>query len=151
MRVRAAKQEDVAALIYRGLREVDVKECYRSTGRGPNAALWDGFLYSDICFVGEHDGEVFAMGGVLSKSAMNPGGIVWLLGTDKLEDVWYSFAKESKRLADLLLDEYGSLENLVDASNKKTIRWLKWLGFSFDDTVMTPFGHPFKRFWRKNV
>lgn len=151
MKVRPATQKDVESLLKEGLREVDVRECFRSTGRGPTAALWDGLLYSDISFVGEHEGEVFAMGGVMAKSVIDPGGIVWLLGTDRLEDVWYAFAKESRRIIDILLEEYGSLENLVDVTNTKTIRWLKWLGFSCDEIVTAPFGHPFRRFWRKHV
>lgn len=149
MRVRPANEDDIKFLVRKGLREVDVRECYRMSGRGPIVSLWDGYIYSDLCFVGEHDGEVFAVGGVAGKSLINKGGIVWLLGTDNLDSVWYSFAKESRRIIDVLLEEYGTLENMVDATNKKTIRWLKWLGFQCDPITLSPFGHPFRRFWRE--
>lgn len=151
MRVRPAKEKDVLDLLGVGLREADALECRRLFGRDPALCLWDGYLYSDICFAAEESGEVFALGGVMAKSMLSGGGIAWLLGTDKLDSVWYSFAKESRRVSQELVREYGVLENFVDATNTKTIRWLEWLGFSIGETTLSPLGHPFRKFWRRNV
>lgn len=151
MRVRPATEIDIQALLAVGLRDADILECKRLFGREPRLSLWDGYLYSDICFAAEEGGEVFAVGGVMTKSLLSGGGIAWLLGTDKLESVWYAFARESRRVAEELTREYGVLENFVDASNTKSIRWLEWLGFHIEEPVLSPLGYPFRKFWRRNV
>ena len=59
------------------------------------------------------------------------------------------FARETKRLLGVFDTQYRRLENHVDAGNGQIIRWLEWLGFTFDpDPVLSATGHAVLRFWR---
>jgi len=61
----------------------------------------------------------------------NNVGAIWLLATDKLKDIQYSFLRENKKVIDFLNTKYKILWNFVDCRNSLHIRWLKWCGFKF--------------------
>jgi hypothetical protein len=56
-------------------------------------------------------------------------GNVWLLGSPGIQDVRYSFLRQSRHWADVLHEDYEVLWNWADARNQVHIKWLKWLGF----------------------
>ena len=61
----------------------------------------------------------------------NNVGAIWLLATDKLKDIQYSFLRENKKVIDFLNTKYKILWNFVDCRNSLHIKWLKWCGFKF--------------------
>jgi len=61
-------------------------------------------------------------------------GTIWMLGSEMLSKYQFSFCKISKEIIDWLMINYDMLENIVPAKNKKTIDWLKFLGFKVENT-----------------
>lgn len=149
--VRKSTQEDVEFLASR-LREIDAAEVEALSGRDPAAVLSQGLEDSDPCMtIMSPSGEPVAMFGVVP---MSPGlGSIWLLGTDKLEhkDVVRTFLRYCRRWVEGLGKRYPVMFNYVHFSNKKTIRWLRWLGFEFqeDPRILGAKAEPFYMFTRK--
>ena len=59
--------------------------------------------------------------------------IIWALGTDYLNHYAKSFVREASAIINRWVDLYGCLQNSVACFNKKSIRWLKWMGAEFSE------------------
>lgn len=55
-------------------------------------------------------------------------GSVWLLGSEGIRADKAIFLNISEHFIALMLNAYPILFNFVDARNKSSIKWLKWLG-----------------------
>ena len=54
---------------------------------------------------------------------------------------------DTRRVLDIMLEMYPRLENFVHLKNHVSVRWLKRLGFSFDEPIVLPqSGEEFVRF-----
>ena len=73
------------------------------------------------------------MFGAVSTAKDLKKGTVWFLASDKIDDDWKYFIKRTKKWANYFLSDYEFVYNFVPESNKPTIKWLKWLGFTFSD------------------
>ena len=92
----------------------------------PYTALYYSYLKSEIVFtIVNTKKEPVGIFGI------TVGGAIWLLATDKLKDIQYSFLKENKKVIDFLNTKYKILWNFVDCRNSLHIKWLKWCGFKF--------------------
>jgi len=71
---------------------------------------------------------------VLGLGGVNPEGVIWFIPTTKLP--WFSteFLRFSKRYLKELLAIYPRLYNLAYLKNETHIRWLKWLGATWQAT-----------------
>ncbi len=148
MRVRRATGADIDRILRVGLREADRAEA-RKLGLNPSYILRESFTLSDFCAALDYKGRVFAVGGVARKTLMSDTGLIWLLCTDEVEECSLGFLRASKSILSRVDKEYDRLENIVDVENVSTIKWLSWLGFTFeDDPVITPLGFKFLRFRR---
>ena len=91
--------------------------------------------------------ELVAVGGCAplpNKRGWSP----WLLATDGLDDVKFSFARYNRGFIKSMLGRYGYLENYVHDKNGKSKKWLDWCGFRFDEPApWGPHGEMFRRFW----
>jgi len=120
---------DDCYVIAENIREDDRREILAMNGEEPLEAMVSGFIYSDnprTVLVGETPVAMFGSGEV------EPGvGMVWLLGTEGIEDISIQFLRESKHWLEQLHDNYEMLFNYVDERNTVHIKWLKWLGFKF--------------------
>ena len=116
-------------VIAENIREDDRREILAMSGGEPLEAMVAGFIHSDkprTVLVGETPVAMFGSGEV------EPGvGVVWLLGTDGIEDISIQFLRESKHWLEQLHDKYEMLFNYVDERNTVHIKWLRWLGFKF--------------------
>ena len=116
-------------VIAENIREDDRREILAMNGEEPLDAMVSGFIYSDnprTVLVGDTPVAMFGSGEV------EPGvGVVWLLGTDGIEDISIQFLRESKHWLEQLHDKYEMLFNYVDERNTVHIKWLRWLGFKF--------------------
>jgi len=126
---RLSTLEDIKYLAPR-LRHSDKQEILASVGLTPYEAMMIGYLENVIVFtiVNSKDEPVAIFG--ISDVGNNVGAI-WLLATDKLKDIQYSFLRENKKVIDFLNTKYKILWNFVDCRNSLHIRWLKWCGFKF--------------------
>ena len=148
---KPADMDDVGALCRRGMRAADEREVMRMGLADPYMALVEGLEDSELALAAYTDHGIACMIGVARPSLLGDSHVIWLLGHDDLEKYAVRFLKESRRVLSRILAAYPRLENYVDADNAATIRWLEWLGFSFDKDhpLTSPMGFPFYRFWKE--
>mgnify|MGYP003625007109 CR=1 FL=1 len=79
------------------------------------------------------NGEFVCMFGVGYAALVSDTGIIWMLGTDLIEQYKGAFIRHSKRYIEAMLTIYPVLSNYCDVRNKRTIRWLKFMGFTFSE------------------
>jgi hypothetical protein len=126
---RLSTLEDIKYLAPR-LRQADKEEILASVGLTPYEALMIGYLENVIVFtIVNKNNEPVAIFGI--NDVGNNVGAIWLLATDKLKDIQYTFLRENKKVIDFLNTKYKILWNFVDCRNSLHIRWLKWCGFKF--------------------
>lgn len=88
-----------------------------------------------------------AIFGVSPMDRANGIGSPWLLATDEAPHSPKDWIRLSKKYLQLMTKEYPVLINYVDARNRRSIAWLKHLGFRFGDPEpLGPYGIPFCRF-----
>ncbi len=142
-----ARLEHVAP-IAENMRREDVEEVLAATGRDPLSALQGSFDASVLCWTGTVDGAPACMFGVAPIDILGGVGAPWLLGTDLVPANTAPFLRRNKAYVARMLALFPCLFNYVDARNRQSIRWLKWLGFDFD-AAPVPYGIeklPFFRF-----
>lgn len=122
-------------------READVDELWISSRTRPLDALLHGMQRSTAPLTAMHDGEPVAMLGVVPFSILSGMGVVWMLGSEKLDRLscQRDLLRTSRPQVALWREQFPSLLfNYVDQRNHQAIRWLKWLGFTFLPPV--PYG-----------
>lgn len=135
-------------LVSANLRSADLLEISASSGQEPLEAILNGNRRSDRSAVALVDGLPVCVMGVGRLSSLSEVGVPWMLGTADLDRYAVTLMKMAPGALDEMKAGYGRLENYVDARNTRSIRWLKRLGFAFEDPA--PFGVaglPFHRFW----
>lgn len=76
-------------------------------------------------------------------------GIPWMLVTNRFMEVRHDFKRQCRPWVDHFQRIYPHLINFVSEENTIAIRWLKWCGFTFGETVeLGPEATPFIRFER---
>ena len=149
IKVRTANHGDIARMAPH-VREADRQELWAIGYMTPEKALTEGLRMSKFAYTGTVDGRPAVMFGVCDGAVLGGLGNVWLIGTDEIEQNALTFLYESPKYLRKMQKRYEMLTNYIDARNKVAIRWLRWLGFSFDDAEpMGPFKVPFHRFWLK--
>ena len=131
--VRPALRSDIADIV-KGLRRADADELGASNVDAVTALEY-GLSESLLCLVATKGGVPFCMFG--AGEVGKGKAAVWLLGTDVMElpDVRRFLVRHSRQVLQIIRDEYPHLFNRVDARNTRAIRWLRWLGFEFDNAV----------------
>jgi hypothetical protein len=144
--IRHATRED-ARQIADKLRQADKREVFASCGLVPERALDISVRLCPEPLLGIINGEPVSIWGVNPGSLATGHGIPWMLGTDKLDRYAKHWLPVARRALNYSANGYNILENYVDVRNRKSVRWLKWMGFEFDEA--RPYGHlglPFYRF-----
>lgn len=134
------------------LREADVVEIERATGKDPESVLFASYARSLRKFTPVVDGDPVGMFGVVPQGLMSGVGVPWLLVTPEAEKHWLAFGRISLHAIQVLRFGFEKLENWVDVDNTVAIAWLKWLDFKIAPEP-EPFGvrqAPFYHFeWRR--
>lgn len=139
------------------LRQADLQEIAAGGFTSPVKALLTSLETSTERFCIEHDGEPIAIfgGGPAEKcsDSIVRVGVPWMLGTDGISRQWRWFLRNSSTIVGLVQQHYDILFNLVDIRNDVHIRWLRWCGFTFGETLPHGInGEPFREFIRfRNV
>lgn len=123
MELRAAGKSNPLAVL---------AECYERTEK-PFTGIWNGH---PCCVFGIARINYRAFGGV--RQSAKGLGAPWLLGTDGVVEARWKFLRESRGILESLERDYDVLWNQVHTRNEVHIRWLKWLGFDFGETVTHP-------------
>ena len=122
---RISQYEDISKLA-NNLRFEDKQEILANSGQLPYYALLRGYVHSEVCFtIIDKENIPVGMFGVGKE------GTIWLLATNDIHRIRFSFLRESRKVIDFLNQKYPLLWNYVDCRNELHIRWLKWCGFSF--------------------
>lgn len=122
------------------LRTSDIEElthqyCGRMT---PQQAIRWGASVSDRCFaaVDAATGQPVLLAGVKSYPSFSS---IWMVGSTAISDYpRLEVARITKRAFPKLAAGHSLLYNEVSVANQDTIRWLRWLGFVVDYSLMFP-------------
>jgi len=124
---------DDAAILESKLREADYQEAQAQLGLFANRCVSIS-LESSFCAWTLRDDQTFqpvACIGLADPPDPNEAGtIIWMLGSDEIEQHTTQFLRHSRAVVQSLLMEYDYLHNWVDSRNTKHIEWLKWCGFN---------------------
>ncbi len=118
-------------------------------GLNPRTALMGGYLNGE-CHTGLYGDTVICMYGVVPETN---GGRVWMLSCEDIERHGLSVSRITRKEIKRFSSQYPQIYNVVDTRNTMTIKWLKWLGFSFGAThLIGSSNQPFKEFvlWQCN-
>lgn len=133
------------------LRKGDIDEVWASSGLTPEKALYRSWRNSEMCASAVFDGVPVLMFGCSRFSLISRDGCPWMLGSDEIFGrlVGVEVAKWSKYYVERMMERFTYLENYIDSRQKKSIRWLKWMGFHVEQPESYGFlGLPFHRFWK---
>lgn len=136
MRVEITPAEiDDADVLEPKLRQGDRDELIAMSGpdvlatlRGTVRASYGRFR--EMAFAVWLDGELIALFGFIPRGAMSDAAHPWLVASDKIDRIPGILTRLSRRYCSRVLAEYPVLFNFVDARNRRSVRWLKRIGFS---------------------
>lgn len=143
--LRAPTQVDVDLLIA-NIRHDDKQELEASHGNYKQA-IQLSFNKSKYKWAIYADGEFVCLFGMHPLGLLSDTSLIWMLGTDLIEKNKGAFIRHSQEYIKAMLSVSPVLTNWCDVRNKKTIRWLKLMGFTFFKAE--PYGikgYPFYRF-----
>ena len=78
-----------------------------------------------------------AMWGILPRSLCGDEAWLWLVITDLIRVNPFLFVRHSHRAIALTFKHYPKITASVEEGNEKAERWLKWLGATVDQNVIT--------------
>lgn len=135
------------ASIAHNLRAIDKKEVIAMTGEHDvYKSLYKALSLEGEQYTAEVDGDIVAIFGVAPHSLNRSVGIPWFLGTDAINNLKREMLKDSSYFVTKWSTEFHLLFNYVHEDNKRSIRWLKWLGFDVKDKVTEFNGEFFRLF-----
>lgn len=129
------------------MRAADRAEVMAHSGRLPDASLIYSIQRSEFAWTAFINGlpvAIFGCGGAEYDQTI---GCVWMLSTDEAERNRRTLLAVSPDLVRQLLARYRYIGGHVHLSNTRTIRWLEWLGFRFNEPELIN-GEPFLCFWK---
>jgi hypothetical protein len=115
------------------LRDTDIAECKALAGLGPVAAVMTSLRMSERAATVLLDNTPVLIFGVSSHPEDHGVGIPWMLATDRIHELWFTFLRHGKALADEMFAGYRALTNVMIVQNSVEHRWLRSLGFDFTD------------------
>lgn len=141
-----------AAFVGANLRPSDVKEleamaALQGDSRSLSEMCEESAAQSDLAialFTPDKD-DPLAVLGIVTLDVERRLGSPWLLATDDFDEVYNrTFHTQSQVWVDALCAPFEHVANFVLASNRRSVRWLRSLGF----TVDPPKPDGFSVFWR---
>jgi len=96
--------------------------------------LLEAIKHSTMTWTGLINGKVMFIMGVYPHNMIVGEYKVWLLTAKETDEHPLVLARQSKRILESLLEMCPRLSGYVNAEYKRSIRWLRWLGFSLSTT-----------------
>jgi hypothetical protein len=117
------------------MRKQDQIEVRLSNGFSPIEAVRQGCATGNAAtFV--INGVACAIFGAERDGLLSDVAVLWLLGTDDLFKHPKQLVKYGRKVVTALFDRYSLLYNYVHVNNDASIRWLKSMGFEFQEPEM---------------
>lgn len=133
------------------MREPDRLECRVVGGVEPREGLTECVEQSLWSYVVEVEGKPIAVFGVAPHDLLGDVGSPWLLSAEGIERNARVVMSVSQRFKALMQAQFETLSNIVHAHNRSAIRYLKWCGFKFGETIQVK-GEPFIAFeWTRGA
>jgi len=120
------------------IRDVDVREMYEFAGVSSEVGLTLSYIRSDLVWTMFNDrNEIVGMIGVTPHDIYPHIGVPWMLCTNLVEErkTQIGLLKGCKPHVGMMYDLYPTLTNFVHKDNYLAIRWLKWIGFTFQPPI----------------
>lgn len=115
--------------IVENIREEDVIEVKAAGGKSIRECITDIPNLEENSWVWEYDQKPVCIFGV--NPFGRPGeGLIWMLATTLFDDHFMVFAVACKSVVEDMVRPFKYVFNYVYVENRKSIRWLKWLGFT---------------------
>lgn len=127
------------------LRPADRAEVEAARGVITPLQLWDDIRCGHPTTVLNAQRRVVCVYGVSTHPVQKHVGIVWLLGTDLLDEHMFQLCRETRAVLTEWRKKYAVLTNYTDKRNTRVLRWLRWLGFAFGSEINVR-GHTFIQF-----
>jgi hypothetical protein len=115
------------------LRQADQDELRASTGMEPLDALIYSVNHSDRFVEIIWDDDTAEILGVFGLGSLNGNGIPWLVLSPNFKKYKRQLQRYAKTIIIEMQQAFSYLFNLVDSRNVVHIRWIKFMGFKFDD------------------
>lgn len=132
------------------MRPSDRKEIYYLAALKPAAAIKATAAMTVFAKTALVNGEPCVIWGLARRTFLSDVGVPWLLGTPLAERYQFRFGRATRTYYEEMASHFPIMENYALAENRKTLRWLKWLGFDMDEPQpYGAFGAPFVRFGRR--
>lgn len=123
-RVERTTAKEISGLISR-LSELSLegkdKEMFTACTQS-SAWLWVGFV----------DNECVCVFGLIPPTLLSDQAYLWLHTTEALKTHEFLFIRHSQRFIEQALELFPSIIGVTKPDNAKAIRWLKWLGATFN-------------------
>lgn len=126
--IRPSQAGDVP-LLAQVMRECDRQELFHSSRKSPEDALAAGLLMGN-CWTVQWGEKVVAMFGICGIP--DRIGMPWMLASDDLLAIRKPFLRECRGVVEGWLERYAYLTNSCWSKNDVHIRWIRWLGFTFE-------------------
>jgi hypothetical protein len=123
------------------LREADRLEVEASVGvDNVESTIHASVASSWQVWTARADGKLGCIFGVVPLSVLGGVGAPWLLGTDVMDANPRVVIRKSPKYIRPMIELFPHLMNVVDVRNKRSIQWLRWLGFRVHDDAPVPYG-----------
>ena len=120
----------------------DLLECYHVTQESFEDTLIND-LSNTYCLYDADGMDVYAIWGVDKEEIES---VIWMLCTKRVEENPVTFLRYCRNYIKRLLDQYPLMHNYVWLGNDLHVKWLKWMGAKFGETIIIN-GEPFQYFY----
>lgn len=90
-------------------------------------------MNSSRVWVGEDDGKIIAVWGLVPPTLLSDVAYLWLYTTPHLRNHVFTFIRHSQRAVEEMLHEFPRIVGHTRINNHRGIQWLRWLGAKYGD------------------
>ena len=99
------------------------------------AILYRFMLDSMWVWIGKRDEEILCFMGLIPPTLLSDRAYLWLQTTPAMPDHVFVFVRHSQLVLAEMLKEFPMIVGHCEASQTKSIRWLRWLGATFGTPI----------------
>jgi hypothetical protein len=92
-------------------------------------------MNSSRVWIGEDDGAVIGVWGLIPPTLMSDVAYLWLFTTKNLTRHTFIFIRHSQKAVQAMLSEFPCIVGHAEIGNRRSLQWLKWLGAEFGEPV----------------
>lgn len=130
---------DEAEHVVRNMRNEDRRELWALSRSTPEQAVRSSIIYSSEAYVATNQGTPIAVFGA-AIPAIGGIGCPWFMGTRGVDDCAKEYITMGRKFTAHLLEQCDILSNVALAENRKTLVFLRRMGFDIHDPVVLPSG-----------